>query len=273
MAFDFTNKVFFLTGCASGIGKRMMEEVVRRGGRVFAADINLPGLKAASKSLGKNVVPIQLDVRSAGQWKKALKSAEKKWGGLDVCINIAGYLKPGFLHETPTEEIDKHMMINALGVMYGTQAAAQLMVKRGKGHIINIASLAGVAPIPGISLYSTSKFAVRGFSLAVAEELSELGVAVTVVCPDAVRTPMLDLQKNYKEAALTFSAPRFLETDDVVSAILGKVLNNKPREVLLPPSRGFLAKIGNSFPGMASLLAGSLRKKGLSKQDELRTGK
>lgn len=273
MAFDFHDKVFFLTGCASGIGKRMMEEVVKRGGRVFAADINLKGLKAASKSLGKNVVPVQLDVRSAAQWKKALQSAQRKWGSVDVCINIAGYLKPGFLHETPTDEIDKHMMINALGVMYGTQAAAQMMVKRGHGRIINIASLAGVAPIPGISLYSTSKFAVRGFSLAVAEELSTLGVSVTVVCPDAVRTPMLDLQKNYKEAALTFSAPRFLETDDVVNVILGSVLDNKPREVLIPPGRGILAKIGNSFPGMASMLAGSLRKKGLSRQDEMKGAK
>ena len=88
------------------------------------------------------------------------------------------------------------------------------MIPLGSGHIVNIASLASLVPSPGLALYSASKYAVRAFSLAAAEELREHGVAVTTVCPDAVRTAMLDKQLDYPEAALTFTAPRFAVSCD-----------------------------------------------------------
>lgn len=95
------------------------------------------------------------------------------------------------------------------------------MVRQGHGHIVNVASL---GPIPGIALYSASKYAVRSFSLAAAQELRAHGVAVTTVCPDAVKTPMFDHQIAYREAALTFTAPRVLRVEEVSRVILGKVL-------------------------------------------------
>src|SRR5205823_4569252 len=110
------------------------------------------------------------------------------------------------------------------------------------GHIINIASMAALAPIPGISLYSASKYAVRGFSLAAAQELRAHGVYVTVVCPDAVQTPMLDAQLAHDEAAATFSGPRLLTVEEVGRAIIGQGLARRPLEIYLPPSRGWLAR-------------------------------
>lgn len=208
----------------------------------------------------------KLDVTSPGDWKKVMDLAIKKWGKIDVLLNVAGYLLPGYIYEVPPNHIDRHVDINTKGVLYGTREAAIRMVAAGAGHIINIASLAGVAPISGISLYSTSKFAVRGFSLAIAQELREKNVFVTVVCPDAIKTPMLDLQKDYKQASMTFSGGRILTVEEVSKIVLGKVLAKRPLEILIPSHRGILAKIGNVFPTIAAILGPILRKKGLEKQ-------
>ena len=89
-------------------------------------------------------------------------------GRIDVLMNVAGIIAPGKVHEITADRMLSHLDVNARGVMLGTQAAARQMVRQGQGHIINIASLAGLAPIPGIAPYTASKFAVRGFSLAVA---------------------------------------------------------------------------------------------------------
>ena len=166
---------------------------------------------------------------------------------LDRLFNIAAYLKPGYIHETDPQEIDRHIDINVKGLIIGSQLAAKHMVEQGKGHIVNIASLGGIAPIPGIALYSTSKFAVRGFSLALAQELKPLGVKVTVICPDAIQTPMLALQEDYDEAALTFSGPKALSLEDIEKIVFAEVLPNAPIEVTLPWQRGALAKLGGAF--------------------------
>ena len=107
---------------------------------------------------------------------------------------MAGVLRVERVEDLQPESVALQLDVNTKGVILGTQAAAKVMVGQGRGHIINIASMAALAPVPGISVYSASKFAVRGFSLAAAQELEDRGVQVTVVCPDAVDTPMVDYQ-------------------------------------------------------------------------------
>ena len=126
-----------------------------------------------------------------------LDRAEEAWGEIDVVMNIAGVIRPGEIRSIQAEDVDYHFDINVKGLIFGTRAAAQRMIPRGRGHIINVASLASMAPIPGLGLYSASKYAVRGFSLSAAEELRHHGIAVTTVCPDAVDTPMVDKQLDY----------------------------------------------------------------------------
>ena len=142
------------------------------------------------------------------------------------------------------------------------------MIETGHGHIINIASLAGVAPISGIALYSTSKFAVRGFSLALAQELTPHGINVSVICPDAIQTPMLDLQEDYDEAALTFSGPKALTVEHIEDCLFSHVIPHAPFEVTLPWHRGVLAKIGSAFPQISMRLSNSLRKQGRKAQQK-----
>jgi 3-oxoacyl-[acyl-carrier protein] reductase len=147
--------------------------------------------------------------------------------------------------------------------MLGTTIIGKEMKLQEFGHIINIASLAGIAPVSGLSLYTASKFAVRGFSLAAAAEFREYGVDVSVVCPDLVDTPMLTTQLEFpEEAKLTFSgSEKVLQPEDITKVILELMEKPKP-QVCIPEARGFLAKIAGAWPMIGELFRKSLESKG-----------
>jgi 3-oxoacyl-[acyl-carrier protein] reductase len=267
--------VVFLTGCASGLGLHLAECFIEKGYRVVATDINLAGLKSLAREKNwqeEQVLIRKLDVSKSSQWQKLWAEVLAEWGQVDVMLNVAGYLLPGYVAETPMEQIDRHIDINVKGLMYGSKLAAEHMVEAGQGHIINIASLAGLAPIPGIGLYSASKFAVRGFTLALAQELKPHGVCVSVVCPDAIETPMLTLQEDYEEAALTFSGNKTLTVEGVADAIFKEALGKQAIEVTIPSYRGWIAKAGSSLPSMSFALSDILGKLGRKKQEQRKHG-
>lgn len=261
--------VVFITGAASGVGWCLTQAFVREGYQVVATDIDFAGLKARIQEQSwsaKQIYMRKLDVSDPDQWQAVWASVRERWGQVDVLLNAAGFLKPGYIAKVSSVDIDRHIDINVKGLMYGSQLAASTMSKQGAGHIINIASLAGVAPIPGIALYSASKFAVRGFTLALAQELKPSGVHVSVICPDAIETPMLTLQEGYEEAALTFSGSKTLTVDDIADAVFNKVLKKKALEVTLPDLRGWVAKVGSAFPSVSFMLSKQLGKHGRKKQ-------
>jgi NAD(P)-dependent dehydrogenase (short-subunit alcohol dehydrogenase family) len=264
-----TPRVMVLTGCASGIGRHLVGALAARGHRVVATDIDEARLAECEKADGwpeERVLRQGLDVRSEADWEAALDAAEP-WGGADVLLNVAGYLKPAWVQDIEARDIDLHLGVNVKGTMLGTRAAARRMLARGRGHIVNIGSLASLAPVPGLGLYSASKFAVRGFSLAADTELRPRGVPVSLVMPDAVQTPMLDLQVDYEEAALTFSGSRPLTVQDIAAVLLDEVLPKRPLEITIPLGRGAAARLANSLPAASRLLAPFLAKKGKKTQE------
>jgi NAD(P)-dependent dehydrogenase (short-subunit alcohol dehydrogenase family) len=269
-------QAFLITGCASGIGQHVAQRAVAAGRRLLATDIDGAALASVAQQHGWRLPQVEtfnLDVRDADAWQGAINRAVQLFGQLDVVMNVAGVIQPGLVHEIPAQTMLLHLDVNARGVMLGTQAAARQMVRQGHGHIINISSMAGIAPIPGIASYSASKFAVRGFSLAVAQELRAHGVSVTCICPDAVETPMLDLQMTHEAAALTFSAKRFLTVDDVGRAIFERALPRRPLEITLPRSRGWLAKLTSLWPASAGWILPSLTRDSLKRQAKYRLQK
>lgn len=262
-----------LTGCASGIGRHLAGALAAGECRVVATDVDYAALQAAAQAQGWDPTRVELhalDVRDPRRWNEVLDLVQARWQRLDVLFNIAGFLRPGLVHEQTADDVDRHLDINAKGTIYGSQAAAARMVAQGHGHIVNFASMAGLAPVSGISLYTASKFAVRGFSLALANELRPHGVAVTVICPDAVQTPMLDLQLDCPQAALTFSGRRALGVEEIERLILRRVLPRRPLEAILPRSRGWLAKLTSALPGVARVVLPALMKKGLARQKQIR---
>ena len=262
--------VALITGAAGGIGRHFVLSN-RDQYRWVATDIKKTELLAAFGTETGRFLPLQLDVADIQSWKAAIAATLDKFGRLDYLFNVAGVSLPRFILDADEHYIDTHLDINAKGVLYGTTQAAQAMQKQGSGHIINIASLAGIAPVPGMSYYTASKFAVRGFSLAAALELREKNIFVTVICPDLVRTPMFEHQLTLpKESALSFSgSTRLLSVEDVEKAI-HKAIRKKPLELTLPPARGALAKIGGTFSGLAWLLYRRLYRKGLRNAEKLK---
>lgn len=258
---DLNGKVIIISGAAGGIGQELVQGLSRTGAIVVATDADEVALK---KVAATRVQTIKCDVRKADDWEKVFTDAQAL-GPVFGLINAVGVLKPGYLDAVTSKDVDFHIDINVKGVILGSSIAAREFKKQKNGHIINIASLAGVAPIPGIALYSASKFAVRGFTLALAAEVKDSGVFVTVVCPDAVKTPMLDLQKDYPEAALTFSGSAPLTAADVARAIID-VLGKDEIEITLPFWRGVMAKTASALPGLAPMLVDTLRKAGLENQ-------
>jgi 3-oxoacyl-[acyl-carrier protein] reductase len=261
------SRVVVVTGASSGIGRRCAELLVAAGDNVLAVDVNEAALADLARDWpAPRAATRRLDVRDAASWQAALDDAVERWGRVDVLLNIAGVLLPGRAHEAPLESIERQLDVNAKGVMFGTRLASAHMVRQGRGHIVNVASLAALVPVPGIGVYSATKFAVRCYSLAAARELAPHGVTVSVLCPDLVNTPMLDAQLDHPEAALAFSGPRALTTDEVARCIVDRILVTREREVWIPTYRGWLARVSEWFPRLADRVYGTLSRQGRKTQ-------
>jgi len=266
-------KVMLITGCASGIGCHLAKTFYKEGHKIIATDIELEKLQAIAKAENwaeSRVLLLPLDVRNHQQWQTTFDTLIQKWGRLDVLINNAGVMRSNFIHEIDLSEIDLHLDINTKGVMLGAHLAAKQMIKQSAGHIINIASLAGIAPLPGESLYCASKFAIRGFTFSIAYELKQYGIAVTAISPDAVDTPLLENTLDSKAAALNFTANSILTPAHVEKAVQ-KALKKRPIEITLPMYRTWMAIVVSAAPNNS--LIGSLKermwKKGERKQAKL----
>lgn len=265
----FKDKTAIVTGAASGIGRKMTEDLYQKGCNVVACDIQTEKLNEIYAGFDSERLMIYtLDVTQYEHWKKMAHTAQSQFGTINWLFNIAGVIEPGYIYETPVQHIDRQIDINLKGTIYGVRVISEIMMKQKSGHIINISSMAGLAPIPGLNIYSATKFGIRGFSMAAASELEDFGVHVSVVCPDAVQTQMLDYQKDKKEAAMTFSANKYLTTNDLSVAIF-KLLAKPRVQVWLPHRRGMLASAGAFFPNMTAKLKRKLIQKGLKKQRDL----
>lgn len=241
------SKTILVTGAANGIGAALTEMASRQGHQVIALDLNYPELNA---KWGKtpNVQVYSLDVSQFAAWTFLVDALEKDNIVPDVLINVAGVLRSGQTGELTQQDIDLTLDVNVKGVIYGTNAIAAGMRRRGRGHIINVGSVASLYPTPGTTLYAASKFAVRGFSIAAAGDLKPHGVAVTLFGPGPVKTDMLEQQRGDENAALTFSGKRALGKEEVAAAILGPVLKKRPIEYFMPLKDEVLGKFSNIFP-------------------------
>lgn len=271
-------QTMLLTGCASGIGKQMAAALYRRGHRLVLTDLNEAGLHAAAEANGwSDLSRVQLeplDVRDASAWDALVRRTRERFGQLDVLMNIAGYLTPTWAKDATQKDVDLTIDVNVKGVIFGTNAAIRTMIPQGSGHVVNIASIAGLVPVPGLAIYSASKHAARAYSIAVAQEVRKHGVYVTAVCPTVVATPMMDIQVDREEAAYTFSGGRALTADEVVDAVIDRALVKKPLELVLPApgtQQGAFAKLANAFPELGLRVTSRVAKLGRAQQKKIRS--
>ena len=189
------SKVWFITGAGSGIGTGIAKAALKAGDRVVATARNLDKARNALRDLaGENLAFVQLDVTDEAQAKAAVEEAAEQFGRIDVAVNNAGYAVMGNFEELPTADVEQQFATNFWGVAYVMRAVLPVMRKQRSGHIINISSVAGVVGFKHCGAYGAAKFAVEGLSLAVAKEVEQFGIKMTVVEPGFFRTNLLDAQ-------------------------------------------------------------------------------
>ena len=186
------SKVWFITGASSGIGAGIARAALKAGDRVVATARNLDKARTALRDVaGENLAFVQLDVTHESQAKAAVEHAVNQFGRIDVAVNNAGYAVMGNFEELPIADIEHQFATNFWGVAYVMRAVLPVMRKQRSGHIFNISSVAGAVGFKHCGAYGAAKFALEGLSLAVANEVEQFGIKITVVEPGFFRTDLL----------------------------------------------------------------------------------
>lgn len=181
-------KTWLITGVSSGLGAALAEAVLARGDVVIGTVRQKEQLAAFQALKPGSAHAVQLDLRDYGHVLEVIGWAAEQHGGIDVLVNNAGYGLVGALEEVSENEAREQMETNFFGALAATQAVLPAMRRKRWGHVVNITSMAGFMGIPGMPLYSASKFALEGLGVALAAEAGALGIRVTNVEPGALRT-------------------------------------------------------------------------------------
>lgn len=182
------SKVWFITGSSKGFGRIWAEAALERGDKVAATARDSSTLRPLTEKYGDDVLALELDVQDTEADFAAVKKAHEVFGRLDVVVNNAGYGLFGAIEEVTPEQARDQIETNLFGALWVTQAALPIMREQGSGHIIQVSSIGGVSAFAGIGLYHASKWGLEGFSQALAQEVADLGIKVTLVEPQGFTT-------------------------------------------------------------------------------------
>lgn len=224
---DLLGKRAFVTGGAQGIGRAIAAALVRSGVKTAIADIDAAAAKRAAVEVGA-AFAIEADVRARSSIERAFNHAVGRLGGCEICIANAGVSTMNHALELTDDEWDFNFAVNARGVFLTNQIAARLFVTQGKGCIVNTASLAAKVGAPLLAHYSASKFAVLGWTQALARELAPKGIRVNAVCPGFVKTGM-QMREIEWESRLRGMTPEQVVADYVAQTPLGRL--EQPEDV------------------------------------------
>jgi len=237
-----SGRVVAVTGAGRGIGAAIAAALSRHGALVALGDLDADAAAGTAGNLGPRAAAYPLDVTHTASFTAFLDAAERDLGPLDVLVNNAGVMWVGPAHEEPEQAVLKQFDVNVHGVLRGMRIATPRMRERGRGHIINIASIASLIPPPGEATYCATKHAVYGYSAAVRRELAGTGVDVSVVMPSVVET---ELALGTSEGRVPRLRPE--QVGDAVTDVIRRPrfesfvprrLNPMTRTLALLPQRG-----------------------------------
>jgi meso-butanediol dehydrogenase / (S,S)-butanediol dehydrogenase / diacetyl reductase len=206
---ELSGRRAFVTGGAHGIGRAIAAALTRSGVKVVIADINGEAAQRTAKDIGAGSV--EVDVRERASVERAFAEALEHLGGCDICIANAGVSTMQRALQLTDEEWDFNFAVNARGIFLTNQIAARHFVAQGAGCIVNTASLAAKVGAPLLAHYSASKFAVLGWTQALARELAPNGIRVNAVCPGFVKTGMQSREIEWESRLRNVSAQQVVD--------------------------------------------------------------
>jgi NAD(P)-dependent dehydrogenase (short-subunit alcohol dehydrogenase family) len=241
---SLAGKIVAITGGARGIGRATATALIAQGARVAIGDIDAPLAAQTASELGSGTIGVSLDVTDRASFDAFLREVETQLGPLDVLINNAGIMPIGpFVSETDTTAA-RMVDINLHGVIFGSKLALERFLPRGRGHLVNIASVAGKGGFPGGATYCATKHAVVGLSEAIRAEVRQTDIDVSIVMPVVVNTELgSGLQRS--------RGVKVVEPEDVANAIV-EALQTGRVDVYVPRVMQGLFRLMNVVPRSAA---------------------
>jgi 3-hydroxy acid dehydrogenase / malonic semialdehyde reductase len=221
------NKIVFITGASSGIGKAAAIKFAGEGADLILLARRIERLKEFEKELKDkykiDVLTIELDVRKKGDVKKTVQSLKGKWRKIDILLNNAGLARGmSKIHEGDTDQWDEMIDTNVKGLLYVSREVIPLMVERMEGHIINLGSIAGHEVYPNGNVYCASKFAVNAISRAMRVDLYDKNIRATTIDPGMVETEFSEVRfsGDKERAKKVYEGWKPLSAEDIADTIL-----------------------------------------------------
>jgi NADP-dependent 3-hydroxy acid dehydrogenase YdfG len=235
---EIAGKVVIITGASAGIGAASARAFGCAGARLVLAARRLDRLQALAAEIeslntGAEVLPLRADLSQQADRQQLVEAAQNRFGRVDVLFNNAGMGRLDWLEKlNPVTDIDAQLAVNVLGVIQTTRQVLPLMIAQKSGHIINMASMAGLVATPTYSVYAAGKFAVRGFSEALRREVAPWGIRVSVLFPGGVATEFGMHAGIHRKTQTTTPAWLRLSADDVAGAVVSLVRRPRPTVIL-----------------------------------------
>ena len=182
------SKSWFITGTSRGFGREWAIAALERGDRVAATARDVASLDDLAQQYGDALLPIALDVTDREADVAAVAQAHDHFGALDIVVNNAGYGHFGMIEELTEEEVRAQIETNLFGALWVTQAALPYLREQGSGHIIQVSSIGGISAFPLVGAYHASKWGLEGLSQALAQEVKDFGIHVTLIEPGGFST-------------------------------------------------------------------------------------
>lgn len=255
-----TSGTAIITGGAGGIALTLTKLLQARSYGLVLVDFDPARLETAAASLAGAVQTLRADLTDRADLERVAELV-RTTPDLELLVNAAGVIRPGTVAALPCGDLERHVAVNLLAPMRLAQAAAQAMVPRRRGCILSIVSAAALVALPGSAAYSASKFGLRGFQIALAQELAGSGVKVRGVFPGAVDTPMLRYEATHGGSPLNFLNKDVLTAEQVAQACL-RAIDGKRLETFLPWSDGASGRLLSAFPGLMPRLLPYFQKQG-----------
>lgn len=251
---DFKDQVIMITGASNGIGKQLAVDLAARGAVVVGCGRSIERLKETLKEVRcatPSSAMIGCDVSDAEQVRGMVAKIIGDYGKIDVLINNAGIGMRQPFGEMSLETIEAITRTNYLGAVYCAHAVLPAMIARGRGHIVNISSVAGKIGTLNMAAYCGSKFALNGWSESLYHELKPLGVRVSVICPGPVST---DFNRDFRDTVPKAPSSLIVAPDAVCRKII-KVIEKNRFEVVMPRSLALLSAFHRHMPRLFRALA------------------
>jgi NAD(P)-dependent dehydrogenase (short-subunit alcohol dehydrogenase family) len=201
-------KTWFITGASRGFGREWAIAALDRGDSVAATARDTSTLDDLVEKFCDRVLALQLDVTDRAADFAAVEEAHRRFGRLDILVNNAGYGHFGMVEELSEADVRNQLETNFFGALWVTQAALPLLRQQGGGHIVQVSSIGGVSAFPIVGAYHASKWALEGLSQALAQEVSEFGIKVTLVEPGGFATDWAGPSAKHSEHLAAYDEVR-----------------------------------------------------------------